>query len=55
MQYVDVYLDGFVQDRGISSASALEIPQSCTKPLICISIFIFNPPKVTSFVNAFLN
>ena len=25
-------MDGFVQDWGISSALALEIPQSCTKP-----------------------
>ena len=29
------YLHGLVQDPGISSASGLEIPQSCTKPSIC--------------------
>ena len=28
------YNDGFVQDYGISSADALEIPQSCIKPLL---------------------
>ena len=31
------YVDGLVQDCGISSANALEIPQSCTKPLILYS------------------
>ena len=29
------HLDGLVQDCGISIASAMEIPLSCTKPLIC--------------------
>ena len=28
------YIDGFVQDCSISSALAMEILQSCTKPLI---------------------
>ena len=28
------YIDGLVHDCGISSANALEIPQSCTKPSI---------------------
>ena len=31
------YFDGLVQDCSISSADALEIQQSCTKPLICLS------------------
>ena len=29
------YIDGLVEGCGISSASAMEIPQSCTKPSIC--------------------
>ena len=32
--YVLVYIDGLVQDCSISSALALEIPQSCTNPSI---------------------
>ena len=30
------YTDGLVQDFGISSANALEIPQSCTKPSLAL-------------------
>ena len=35
--------DGFVQDCGNSSASALELPQSCAKPLtsLLLDIFLF--------------
>ena len=29
-----MHVNGFVQDCGISIANALEIPQSCTKPLM---------------------
>ena len=29
----NIYMDCLVQDSGISSALALEIPLSCTKPL----------------------
>ena len=29
-------VDGLVQDCGNSSALALELPQSCTKPPICV-------------------
>ena len=32
----EAYIDGLVQGCSISSALALEIMQSCTKPLICI-------------------
>ena len=32
-----IYIDGLVQDCGISVANALEIPLSCTKPSICLS------------------
>ena len=31
------YIDGFVQDCIISSALAMEIVQSCTKPLIYVA------------------
>ena len=31
------YIHGLVSDCGLSSALALEIPQSCTRPLICDS------------------
>ena len=38
---LDDIIDGLVQDCGISSAEALEIPQSCTTPsLCCIGISI---------------
>ena len=33
-QDMDIGIDGSVQECGISSANALEIPQSCTKPLL---------------------
>ena len=33
--FLHYYLDGLVQDCSISSANALEILQSCTKPLTC--------------------
>ena len=33
-------ISGFIQDWGISSATALEIPQSCAKPLIYIFIVL---------------
>ena len=29
------YIDGLVQDCSNSSALAMELPQSCTKPSIC--------------------
>ena len=31
----DAYVDGLVQDYSNSIANALELLQSCTKPLIC--------------------
>ena len=31
------YIDGLVQNSSNSTANALELPQSCTKPLICPS------------------
>ena len=34
------HIDGFVQDCSISSALAMEILQSCTKPLICLPLAI---------------
>ena len=33
--FTDAYIDGLVQNRSISSAIAMEILQSCTKPSIC--------------------
>ena len=33
--YVHEYINGFVQDCRNSSALAMELPQSCTKPSIC--------------------
>ena len=32
--YIYIYIDDLVQDYSISTANALEILQSCTKPLI---------------------
>ena len=31
-----IHIDGLVQDCGNSSASAMELPQSCTKPYIYV-------------------
>ena len=33
--WLSQYIDGLVQDCGISTANALEIPQCCTKQSIC--------------------
>ena len=41
-KWVRDYLDDLVQDWGISSASALEIPQSCTKPPIRFQLQTIN-------------
>ena len=42
---IDTYIDGLVQDCSISIANALEILQSCTKPLIyaCYSALMCSP------------
>ena len=35
--FTDAHIDGLVQDCSNSSALAVELLQSCTKPSICIS------------------
>ena len=44
------HVDGLVQDWGNSSAFALELPQSCNKPLICALLYfvVFDWLKNTS-------
>ena len=43
------YLDSFAQDSGISSALALEIPQSYAKPLVSGLILVYQalPKEMT--------
>ena len=36
-QFIDIYIDGLVQDCSISSALGMEILQPCTKPLMYAS------------------
>ena len=33
-----IHVDGLVQDCRISIANALELPQSCTKPLMYVTV-----------------
>ena len=44
-----VYIDGLVQACGISIALAMEILQSCTKPLIYMCVFIVTSMKTKIF------
>ena len=41
--YLLCHMDGLVQDCGISGAFVLEIPQSCTKPLIYFGVNCVTP------------
>ena len=40
IQDADSYIDGLVQDCSNSSALAMELLQSCTKPSISVSVLI---------------
>ena len=53
-EFIDTcgYIDGLVQECGISSANALEIPQSCTKSWLygwCLSAFLCLQFSKTTF------
>ena len=50
---VELYFDGLVQDCRISSANALEILQTCTKPSIC-TFYHFSTLKTHRWLNSFL-
>ena len=42
-------MDGLVLGCGVSIADALEIPQSCTKPLIYVKLIKDNPMTPAEF------
>ena len=55
-KYPHVNIDGLVQDCSNSIANALELLQSCTKPLICIGqtlevLDIFNHVMLSRNIN----
>ena len=55
MIYIMNYIDGLVHDCSNSSANALELPQSCTKPLIwynILYILLFHCPFDNSIPRA---
>ena len=45
---MEEYIDGLGQHCSQSSVLAMELLQSCTKPLICCCYFVKNPDRLTS-------
>ena len=52
--FTDAYIDGLVQNCSNSIANALELLQSCTKPLICfthLSYTLFQDAPYTEVIS----